>query len=134
MSKALDKRAKAVIMMLMEDLGELTTEAVMDLIRPHYMFDPRVAREREIRRKAHRIMAQFKDEKGTRTCYNFTDTTGLSKYINVDKTSDVDALKSVDAQLRNKYLGLRQGRKKVTARLLELAGQIAIFDEDEGVM
>ena len=130
MSKALDKRARDMILKLMEELGELTTEAVMDLIRPHYMFDPFESREREIRRKAHRVMSQFRDDKGDRTCYNCTDN-GQSKYINVDTTSNVDALKSVNTQLRNKYLGLRKGRKKVTSRLLELAGQTKLF-EGEG--
>jgi len=131
MSKALNKKAREVILSRMEELGELTTEAVMDLIRPHFMFDPFESREREIRRKAHRVMAQFKDDKGDRTCYNCTDQ-GESKYVNVDTTSNVEALKSVGAQLRNKYLGLRKGRKKVTSRLLELAGQGSMFGEGDG--
>ena len=131
MSKALNKKAREVILSRMEELGELTTEAVMDLIRPHFMFDPFESREREIRRKAHRVMAQFKDYKGDRTCYNCTDHF-FFKYVNVDTTSNVEALKSVGAQLRNKYLGLRKGRKKVTSRLLELAGQGSMFGEGDG--
>ena len=129
MSKALDKRAREVILAKMEDLGEMTTEAVMELVRPHYIFDSLAAKERELRRKAHRLMAQFRDDKGVRTCYSCMDN-GQSKYVNVDKTSNVAALNSVNIQLRNKYIGLRRARKKVNRRLLELAGQMELFGEN----
>lgn len=130
MSKALDKKAKVAILDQMESLGEVTTENGIELIRPHYIFDSLAARERELRRKAHHIMAQFRDDQGIRSCYNFMDN-GQSKYVNVDKTDNVVALNGVDAQLRNKYIGLREARKKINARLLELAGQLAMFGEED---
>ena len=132
MSKALDKRAVDVILALMEDLGEITTEAVMDLIRPHYMFDVHAAKEREIRRKTHRIMAKFKDDKGVRTCFNYTDALGQSKYVNIDKTFDINALYGVDQQLSQKVSGLRKSGMKSSRRILELSGQMGLFGEADG--
>jgi len=130
-SRALDKRAVEAILRLMEELDEVTTESVMDIVRPHFMFDPRVAREREIRRKANRLMARFRDDKGVRTCFSYKDVTGQSKYVNVDKTNDIEAVKAVSEQINDKYFGLSKAKKKLNARLLELAGQTSLFGEDE---
>lgn len=131
MSSALDKRATVIILELMEELSEVTTEAVMDLIRPHFMFDPRAARERELRRKTHRIMAKFKDDKGVRTCFSYTDALGQSKYVNIDKTFDINALYGVDQQLSQKVSGLKKSGMKSSRRILELSGQMGLFGEDE---
>ena len=131
MSRALDKRAVEAILRLMEELDEVTTEAVMDVIRPHYVFDPHVAKEREIRRKANRLMARFRDDKGIRTCFSYKDVTGQSKYVNVDKTNDIEAVKAVNEQINDKYFGLGKAKKKLNARLLELAGQTKLFEEGE---
>ena len=131
MSKALDKRAADVILALMEDLGEVTTEAVMDLIRPHYMFDAHAAKEREVRRKTHSIMAKFKDDKGVRTCFSYTDALGQSKYVNIDETFDINALNGVDQQLNQKVSGLRKSGIKTSRRILELSGQLGLFGEGD---
>lgn len=131
MSKVLDKRAKQVILDQIECLGEVTTETVMELVRPHYIFNSLVAREREIRRKANRIMAQFRDGQGTRTCFSYTDNSGQSKYVNIDKTFDIGALNGVSRQINNKLYGLTKASKKVNARLLELAGQTKLFEEGD---
>jgi hypothetical protein len=134
-SKALDKRAVEVILGLMEEMDEITTEAVMDVVRPHYMFDPRAAREREIRRKANRLMAKFRDDQGVRTCFSYTDNTGQSKYVNIEKTKDIEAVIAVNEQINNKFYGLSNAKRKVNARLLELAGQMKLFgNEDEGAL
>ncbi len=36
MIKKVEKKAAKVVRMLMEELGELTAEAVMEIIRPHF--------------------------------------------------------------------------------------------------
>jgi len=130
-SKTLDKRAVVVILKRMEDLGEITTEAVMDEIRPHYTFDVRAAKEREIRRKAHQLMAKLKDDKGVRTCFSYTDDLGQSKYVNIDKTLDINALNGVDRQLNQKASGLIKSGIKTSRRILELSGQMGLFGEGD---
>lgn len=122
-NRQLDKRAKEVIMQQMAELGEITTEAVMDLIRPHFMFDFQSAKEQAIRRKSNSLMAQFKDENGIRTCYS----NGESKYINIDTTNDWKALNKVERQINNKYYGLNSAKKKIQNRKRQLSGQVDIF-------
>lgn len=131
MSKALDKRAREVILMRMSERGEMAVEEVMDLVRPHYDFDPLVSKEREIRRKSNRLIAQLKDEQGVRTCFGYTDSNGQSKYINVDKTENVEALVAITSQINSNYNGLKKTAKKLNSRLLELVGQMKMFDQDE---
>jgi hypothetical protein len=126
----LDKRAKEIILQQIHELGEVTTEAVMDLVRPHYMFNALAAKEQAVRRKSHRLMSQFRDENGVRTCYNFEDSTGASKYINVDITDDLDALTGVNIQISSKLNGLLQAKKKIIRRAIELGGQMKMFDSD----
>lgn len=127
---ALDKRAKEVILQQMHDLGEITTEAVMDLVRPHFMFNALAAKEQAVRRKSHRLMAQFRDENGTRTCYSYEDDTGESKYINIDNTDDLDALTGVNIQISSKLYGLFQAKKKIIRRAAELGGQLELFKDN----
>lgn len=131
MSKALDKRAVEIILALMEAKGEMTTESAMDIVRPHFMFDPRAAREREIRRKTHQLMAKLKDDKGIRTCFSYTDDLGQSKYVNIDKTLDIVALNGVDRQLNQRVTGLKKSGMKSSRRILELSGQMGLFGEGE---
>lgn len=127
----LDKRAKLAIMDKMSECGgEMSTEEVMDLVRPYYIFDPHLAKEREIRRKANQIMAQFRDENGIRKCFNYKDVNGGSVYVNVDETKSATALKCVKAQLNSKYNGLNKSKQKITRRQLELIGQMDLFDKE----
>jgi hypothetical protein len=133
MSKDLDKKAREVILGIMADRGVMTVEEVMDLVRVHFMFDPIASKEREIRKKSNRLMAQLKDKQGVRTCLNYTDSKGQSKYINVETTEDVDALVAVTEQIYRNYNGLRKTAKKLNSRILELGGQITMFGEDNEV-
>ena len=131
MSKDLDKKAREVILGIMVDRGVITVEEVMDLVRVHFMFDPVASKEREIRRRANRLMAQLKDKTGVRTCLNYTDTKGQSKYINVDTTEDIEALVAVTEQIYRNYNGLKKTAKKLNSRLLELGGQTKMFGEGD---
>ncbi|SPF40570.1 hypothetical protein SBF1_2300003 [Candidatus Desulfosporosinus infrequens] len=123
MSKRLDKRAKEFILTKMEELGEIDIKDVINLMEPHFAFDSYAARQRELRRSASGLIAQFRDEHGIRTCFNYKDNEGQSKYVNIDKTKNVEALKGVDRQIAQKFYGLRNARRKLTRRMLELAGQ-----------
>lgn len=124
----LDKKAKEAIMGQMAELKEITRDEVEALIEPHYLFDPRVAKRREICRKANQLMAQFRDEHGIRTCYNYKDSKGQSVYVNVDETKNLSALNRVKKQLRTKSIGLNKSKRKVARRQLELTGQLGLFE------
>ena len=123
---ALMKKAKETIMLQMEEASELDIETVVEIIRPHFMYDAAAAREQALRRKANQLMAQFKDEKGIRKCFVYQDKTGTGKYLNVDKTEDLDALDIVKGHLEKKYIGLNASIKKINKRRKEIAGQISI--------
>lgn len=126
---SLEKKARESILQQMDELGEITTDAVMELIRPHYIFDIKKLRNQALRRTANNLMRKYKDDKGIRTCFNYKDN-GISKYVNVDKTKDLKALENIEIQLNKKYKGLNVSKKKVTLRKQILSGQLSIKDID----
>lgn len=129
MSKVLEKKAREKILEQMDELGgEITIEQIIELIRPHYIFDIRRLREQALRRTANSIMATYKDDKGVRTCFNCKDDEGNSKYFNIETTTDTKALDNIEIQLNKKYKGLNISKKKVQKRKQELLGQMS-FDE-----
>lgn len=119
----LEKRAKEIILGQMEELAEMDTEVVMDLIRPHFSFDYRKAKEQAIRRKANNLIAHLKDENGVRKCFKHDD-----KFINIENTKDLKALKEINRQLENKYVGLNKSIKKVNRRKQVLEGQLSLLE------
>lgn len=125
---ALSGRAKKVILNLMEDMEEITAEGVVKLIEPHYSFDISKAREQALRKAANQIIARFKDEKGIRVFYNYTDDEGASVYVNVDATENIDALDGVEKQLNRKYFGLNVAKEKIERRKQEISGQMGLED------
>mgnify|MGYP000930057838 FL=1 len=112
---SLEKKAREAILQQMDELGEITTDAVMELIRPHYIFDIKKLRNQALRRTANSLMGRYKDDKGIRTCLNYKDA-GVSKYVNVDKTKNLKALENIEAQLNKKYKGLNASKKTSTIR------------------
>lgn len=127
-NQSLEKRAKEAIMQQMEELGEITKENVMELIRPHFSPDLQILREQALGRAANNLMRSYKDDKGIRTCFNCKDNTGNSKYVNVDKTKDLGALNYIEKQLNKKYLGLNKSKKKINRRKQQLEGQLMFED------
>lgn len=123
--RTLEKRARDVIVQIMMESGEMETEEIMDLIRPHYLFDPQKAKEQAIRRKAHQLASQIRDEKGTRTVFN-CKVDGTSKYINIDQSRDRDALRGVEYQLTEKLKGLNASAIKASRRRAEVEGQLSL--------
>ena len=124
---SLEKKAREAILQQMDELREITTDAVMELIRPHYIFDIRKLRNQALRRTANSLMRRYKDDKGIRTCFNYKDN-GVSKYVNVDKTKNLKALENIESQLNKKYKGLNASKKKVALRKQVLSGQLSIKD------
>lgn len=121
----LDKRARNIIIEQIKENGEMETEDIMDLIRPHYLFDPRKAREQAVRRKANQLASQVRDENGIRTVFNCREN-GVSKYINVDVSNDLPALKNVECQLLEKLNGLKASTAKASRRRIEVEGQLSL--------
>ena len=124
-TRTLEPKAREVIIQMMRESGEMETEELMDLIRPHILFDPQVAKEQLIRRKAHQLAAQIRDEYGTRTVFN-CKVNGVSKYVNIDESRNVQALRSVEGQLTEKLEGLAISKAKASRRRMEVEGQLSL--------
>lgn len=128
-TRKLEPKAREVVIQTMLERGEMETEEVMDLIRPHYTSNRGVLEEQDIRRLAHRMMTNIRDEKGVRKVFN-CKVDGVSKYINIDESQDIKALRSVDGQLSEKLNGLKLSEAKASKRCKEVEGQIEPLQED----
>lgn len=135
-TRTLEPKAKAVIVATIMENGEMETEEIMDLVRPHFQFDPETAKEQAIRRKAHQLAAQIRDEKGVRSVFA-CKVDGVSMYVNIDESHNAKNLRGVDAQLRMKYEGLKASCHKASKRVMEVEGQMSLdltgSDEKEGM-
>lgn len=125
MGKALEKRARDFIVQQIRENGEMTTDDIVELMRPHYMFDPQVAMEQALRRKANQLMAQIRDESGIRTVFNCR-VDGVSKYVDVDTCENLMSLRSVEDQLDEKLKGIAASKAKASRRCYEVAGQMKL--------
>ena len=131
MSQVLDKKAKEKILEQMEELGgEITTDVVIKLLRPHYQFDIAKLKEQALRRTANNLMATYRDERGTRKCFSIKSKNGESKYVNIETTKDLGALQEIEDNLNSQYEGLNISKKKIQKRRRELLGQISFKDID----
>ena len=123
--RTLEAKAAEMIMQKIYESGEMETEDIMDLIRPHYLFDPKAAREQGIRRKAHQLAARIRDDKGIRSVFA-CDIDGRSVYVNIDESRDVNNMRSVEGQLNSKLLGLSCSMGKASRRRMEIEGQLSL--------
>lgn len=128
-ARRLEPKAREMIKQKLYEAGEITTEELMEMIDPHYLFDKVAARKREVRRMAQQMMSAMRDEKGVRTTFN-CNIDGVSKYVNIEASNDIDNLRGVDVQLRTKLEGLKASSAKASRRRLEVEGQIS-FDLEE---
>lgn len=130
-TRTLETKAQEMILHKLSESGEMETEEIMDLIRPHFLFDPLRAKERQIRRKANQLAARIRDEKGIRSVFN-CNVDGVSKYVNIDESQDVRALRGVETQLAEKLNGLEISRAKASKRREETEEQISLQLRVEG--
>lgn len=128
-ARKLEPKAREMIKQKLYEDGEITTEELMDMIDPHYLFDKVVARQREVRRMAQQMMSAMRDEKGVRTTFN-CNIDGVSKYVNIETNNDIDSLRGVDAQLRTKLEGLKASSAKASRRRMEVEGQLSLYLEE----
>lgn len=124
-ARKLEPKAREVIKQKLYEMGEVKTEVVMDMIRPHFLFNASAAKEREIRRTAQQMMSSMRDEKGVRTVFA-CNVDGVSKYVNIDMSENPDSLRGVDAQLRTKLEGLKVSSAKALRRRMEVEGQLSL--------
>lgn len=128
-SAGISKEAREYIQRQLQEYGEIPTDEIMDMIRPHYVFDPVQAKEQQIRRAAQGLMARQKDSDGVRTCFAVR-MSGKSIYVNVDRTKRKAHLDAVEQQLKRKYEGLNASMRKVRLRRSQLDGQISLFGKE----
>lgn len=128
-ARKLEPKAREMIKQKLYEAGEITTEELMYMIDPHYLFDKVAARQREVRRMAQQMMSAMRDEKGVRTTFN-CNIDGVSKYVNIETNNDIDSLRGVDAQLRTKLEGLKASSAKASRRRMEVEGQLSLYLEE----
>lgn len=130
-TRTLESKAKEMIRQKLLESGEMETEEIMDLVRPHFLFDPMVAREQMIRRKANQLASQIRDEKGIRTVFA-CKVDGTHKYVDIGASTNLIALKSVEGQLTEKCNGLEISCAKASRRRMEVEGQMSLDLEAMG--
>lgn len=114
----------------MEEHGaEITQEDVINIIDPYLISEIDTAKliNQYKKKVANNIMARYKDEKGVRKVFNYTDKS-KSKYVDIENSKDIKALKSIDKNLRVKIKGLTASQYKVRHQVKALLGQISIDD------
>lgn len=116
----IDKEAKEKIIKQIDTLGEVTIDKIMELLQPYYRFDVRKLRNQALRRAASGIMRTYKDKKGMRNCYSYKSNEGKSKYVNIDESEDLEALRKIEIQLQSKAKSLNISMKKIRLRRKEL--------------
>jgi len=123
----LQRKAREHIIDVLRSVDEMPVEQVIEIVRPHFIFDAVKAREQSLRRTSLNIVRSLKDDNGTRQWYVNKDENGVSEVVNVEKTSDEQALINIMDSLKKKLDGLEASYKKVRKRRREIQGQTSFF-------
>lgn len=126
MARKISKEAYELIIRMIKENGSMSTDEVVELARPHYDFDPRAARERELRRYVGTLMRRQRDESGARTMFLEKKR---SEIIDIEHCDDLAKLTAVASQLRANTAGSYRSYRKAAKRKAELEGQVSMFDE-----
>lgn len=124
-SRKLEPKAREMIKHKLYEMGEIETEEAMEMIRPHFLFNPIIAKEKELRTVAQKMLSGIRDEKGVRTVFA-CNVDGVSKYVNIDESRDIASLRGVDRQLAKKLEGLEASSAKASKRRMEVEGQMSL--------
>jgi hypothetical protein len=119
-------KLRAAVMEHIRVNGTVTTEEVMDLMRPYADIDPETAAEQALRKRANSYIAAFRDDDDVRVCFAYKDENGHRRNAHVELTNDPLALFAISAQLKKRITGLESSRKKVVRRIAVLEGQLAL--------
>ena len=60
----LNNKIKQIVQSNLERMGTLSINEIIEIIRPHYVFDVQKLIEAELRREARRIIRSFRDVNG----------------------------------------------------------------------
>lgn len=126
MARKLSKEAYTYIINKIKENGSMSTDEVIELVRPHYDYDPGAARERELRRYVGQLMRVQRDQNGVRTMFL---EKGNSEIIDLERCTDSTKIAAVEVQLKAQVIGSYRSYRKATRRRMELTGQLSIFDE-----
>lgn len=121
----LTKKARKVIVEQFENSPKKNKADLIEMIRPHYIPDYKKLVEQDLGRLANQIAASVRDENGARKIFAINDD-GKQALVNVDKSENIQDLRSV-------YKDLLKGRDsrdrsigKVFKRGQEVAGQMSL--------
>ena len=130
----MDKRIRQTIEDVLKLRPEITSDEAVEIVKIYAEKpDPVKLEEQYYRRVANRILSSFLDDEKVRNWFNITNNEGKHLYINVAQTTDTDQLQQAKLSLAAKYRGLNKSIKKIQARELELAGQMA-FDVEGNII
>lgn len=125
---SISKEARKFIKEQFADSAKKIKDDLIEMIRPHYTPDYNKLVEQNLNRIANSIAASVRDENGAR-CIFTIECDGKTVLVNVDRSEDIQDLRTV-------YKDLVKGRdnrecsiKKVFKRGQEVAGQMQLeFD------
>ena len=122
---ALTKRAREVIKEKLKNNPKMSTEELIEEIRPHYMVDvPRLV-DKDLRKQANGIIARMRDENGVRDVFAVKDH-GASCYVAVDQSVSESDLRLIHESLTKTRIGIDASIKKVSRRRQVVAGQLEL--------
>lgn len=124
----IDPEAKRYIEAKIEEAGVVTVDEVRQIIHPYYRFDPVMAREREEKNYARRLLAKRRDDNGVRTCFSTRDPEHPEEYVDVEHVTDLHKLDGVIRQLMAKRNGLDGPIRKALRKRRQIAGQMSFSD------
>ncbi len=117
----LEKKAKEKILEQMEYLDEINSDTVADLIIPHMSFDTKKAIRQQAKRQANQLISKMKGKDGSRSWFACKD-----RYVNVEKTQNMEDLNIIEDSLAKKYVGLNKSKEKIERQKEILSGQLRI--------
>lgn len=124
-SRTISKRAKEIIYRIMDERGEMTREEIIGVIRPHFNYDVDSELELALGREANKIMAKAKDKEGIRKYLNCR-LDGVSLYIDIEKTTNVEALLVMENQNSKVITARSKSNQKIRNRRWEIEGQMSL--------
>lgn len=127
MARKISKEAYNFIVAEIAGSESMSTDDMVELVRPYYDFDPKSAREREIRRYVGRLVRNLRDADGDRQVFLNSRT---AEIVNIDRCRDYEKVSEIAEQLQVQAKGMLKSSRKARKRQLELSGQVSMFDDE----
>jgi hypothetical protein len=119
-----DIRIRAVVFAEHEKDPNITVENLTEIIKPLVEYDVEELKDRATKNQIRRILGSVKGEDGVRQYFS----KGNGRYSNIETTTSMSDLNSVEAQLYPKIIGTTKSYKKVQRRKQALLDQYTLFD------